>query len=148
MHTKASNSLLDTDITPASFWITLPTNYFYNNSAAGSDWYGFWFDLSKPPSELSASDDVCPRGDLPPLPPLGAFEDNTAHSNVRDGVRLFDGSVPVLGDACLYSTEAAMKKPDTSTLLRYTGYRNGRTGAISTAAAADLGFANVLVMSP
>ena len=133
LYTKASNSLLDTDTTPASFWITFPTNYFYNNSAAGSDRYGFWFDLPERPSGLLARDDVCPRGE-----PLGAFEDNTAHSNVWHGVRIFDSWVPVLGDACLYNTEAAMNQPDTATLLRYTGYRNGRTGAVSTVIDADL----------
>ena len=47
--TRKSMSLLDTDTTPASFWITFPTNYFYNNTAAGSERYGFWFDLQVRP---------------------------------------------------------------------------------------------------
>jgi len=42
--TRASNSLLNTDATPASFWITNPDNIFIDNHAAGSDRYGYWFD--------------------------------------------------------------------------------------------------------
>lgn len=45
MDTRESNSLLNTDQTPASFWITNPDNIFTNNHAAGSIRYGFWFDL-------------------------------------------------------------------------------------------------------
>jgi len=45
MGTENSFSLLNTDQTPASFWITHPNNEFQNNHAAGSDRYGFWYDL-------------------------------------------------------------------------------------------------------
>ena len=43
--TRRSDSLLNTDQSPASFWITHPDNIFRNNHAAGSDRYGFWYDL-------------------------------------------------------------------------------------------------------
>ena len=43
--TKPSNSLLNTDQTPACFWITHPDNIFTGNRCAGSKRYGFWFDL-------------------------------------------------------------------------------------------------------
>jgi hypothetical protein len=43
--TNRSWSLLNVDQTPASFWITNPDNTIINNRAAGSDRYGFWFDL-------------------------------------------------------------------------------------------------------
>ncbi len=43
--TLPSWSLMNTDQTPASFWITNPNNYFEGNHAAGSEMYGFWFDL-------------------------------------------------------------------------------------------------------
>ena len=36
MMTRPSTSLLDTDQTPATFWITHPTNYIVGNHAAGS----------------------------------------------------------------------------------------------------------------
>jgi hypothetical protein len=45
MKTKRSWSLLNTDQTPACFWITHPNNIFIDNHAAGSDRYGFWYDL-------------------------------------------------------------------------------------------------------
>ena len=45
VYTRASHSLLNTDTTPASFWITHPDNIFIGNAAAGSERYGYWFDL-------------------------------------------------------------------------------------------------------
>lgn len=42
--TKASFSLLNTDQTPACFWITHPNNILRGNHAAGSDRYGYWYD--------------------------------------------------------------------------------------------------------
>lgn len=45
INTLESWSLLNTDQTPASFWITHPDNQFIGNHAAGSNRYGFWFDL-------------------------------------------------------------------------------------------------------
>jgi hypothetical protein len=48
--TKISFSLLNTDQSPASFWITNPDNQFVNNHAAGSENYGFWFDLQEHPT--------------------------------------------------------------------------------------------------
>ena len=45
--TLRSFSLLNTDITPATFWITNPSNSFINNRAAGSGHgFGFWYGLS------------------------------------------------------------------------------------------------------
>eukprot|EP00892_Ulva_mutabilis_P008257 jgi/Ulvmu1/5803/UM025_0058.1 len=129
--TRKSMSLLDTDTTPASFWITFPTNYFYNNSAAGSERYGFWFDLQKNPTGPSHTTDICPPGE-----PLGAFEDNTAHSNVRYGLRIFNFWVPLAADrdACGWSKWWKQRYPRTATLLRYTGYKNGRTGLMMSRA--------------
>jgi hypothetical protein len=45
--TVRSWSLLNTDQTPASFWITHPDNTFTGNHAAGSDRYGYWFDTQE-----------------------------------------------------------------------------------------------------
>ena len=42
---QKSWSLLNTDQTPATFWISHPNNIFRGNHAAGSDSYGFWYDL-------------------------------------------------------------------------------------------------------
>lgn len=44
VNTKQSFSLMNTDMTPASMWISHPTNTFRNNHVAGSKYYGFWLD--------------------------------------------------------------------------------------------------------
>ena len=87
--TRASNALLTTDTTPATFWITNPDNTFSGNVAAGSDNYGFWF---KPSQFVDGASEgtpeavgVCPQGT-----PLGLFVDNVAHSNGRYGLRIYD----------------------------------------------------------
>ena len=80
-----SNSLLNTDTTPASFWITNPNNQFIDNHAAGSMRYGFWFDLQKHSTGPSESEHICPVGEK-----LGKFDGNVAHSNGRYGLRIFD----------------------------------------------------------
>jgi len=89
MMTKRSMSLLNTDQTPACFWITNPDNQFINNRAAGSDRYGFWFDLQNNPTGPSADPNYCPINDK-----LGEFRGNHAHSMGRYGLRIFHGQVP------------------------------------------------------
>ena len=83
--TKSSFSLLNTDYTPATFWITNPSNFFEKNRAAGSHFYGFWMDLPIGATGLNAGlSTICPRG-----MPLGSFKDNVSHSNGRYGFRIF-----------------------------------------------------------
>lgn len=45
MMVKRSWSGLNTDQTPAAFWITQPDNDFVENRVGGSDRYAFWYDL-------------------------------------------------------------------------------------------------------
>jgi hypothetical protein len=45
MMTMRSHSLLNTDATPACFWITNPYNNFIDNRCGGSDRYAYWYDL-------------------------------------------------------------------------------------------------------
>ncbi len=54
--------MLQTDISVASFWITHPSNHLRYNHAAGSDFYGVWYELKPHPDGPSASGDVCPMG--------------------------------------------------------------------------------------
>ena len=74
------NTLLPSDNTVASFWITNPDNSYIDNVAAGSDQVGFWLSIPQHPngaflgSELSAN--TWPR-----RTPLREFRGNTAHSN-------------------------------------------------------------------
>lgn len=77
--TRRSWSLLNTDQTPATFWITNPNNYFEGNAAGGSDRYGFWFDLDADPMETFVGvSNVHPNATK-----LGSFLNNSAHSNGR-----------------------------------------------------------------
>lgn len=43
--TRASNSFLNTDQTPGGFWITNANNILIGNTIAGSDAYGYWYDM-------------------------------------------------------------------------------------------------------
>ena len=70
--------MLNTDTTPACFWITNPTNFYFDNVCAGSEQHGFWFDLQPNPTGPSFTTSVCPQG-----MPLGAFDRNAAHSTTR-----------------------------------------------------------------
>jgi hypothetical protein len=85
----ASNALLNTDQTPAMFWITNPDNIIRNNHAAGAQNYGFWYRAEGAVNGASAAaglgDGTCPKGT-----PLLEFKGNTAHSNGRYGFRLYD----------------------------------------------------------
>lgn len=89
MKTMRSMSLLNTDQTPGNFWLTHPNNIFIDNAAAGSDRYGFWFDLQEHAMGPSADMSVCPENDK-----VGEFRGNSAHSNGRYGLRLFHNMVP------------------------------------------------------
>ncbi|KAL4484526.1 hypothetical protein ABPG74_019703 [Tetrahymena malaccensis] len=77
-------SMLQSDITPASYWITNPLNYVSNNRAAGGDFYGFWYEIKEHPDGPSARNDICPQG-----MGLGQFTNNVAHSYDRFGLRIF-----------------------------------------------------------
>ena len=89
MKTKRSWSLLNTDQTPACFWITHPYNNFVDNHAAGSDRYGYWYDLQIHSMGPSANTAVCPENAK-----VGQFSGNHAHSNGRYGLRIFHNMVP------------------------------------------------------
>jgi cell migration-inducing and hyaluronan-binding protein len=72
------NALLETDMAPATFWITNPDNIIRNNVAAGSQGHGFWYALPEHPTGPSATDQVTPRE-------MGVmeFSGNVAHSNIK-----------------------------------------------------------------
>jgi hypothetical protein len=140
--TRASGALLMSDATPATFWITNPDNVFVGNAAAGSERYGFWFDLALHPGGASATVAVCPRST-----PLGAFRDNRAHSNGRYGLRVFTTFVP-LRHACasalgeskgghssvhgLPVLDHAANPAVPARFVNLHAYKNGRCGAIAT----------------
>ena len=133
--TKRSWSLLNTDQTPASFWITHPDNQFIGNHAAGSDRYGFWFDLQTNPTGPSFDPNICPEFEQ-----LGEFTGNVAHSNGRYGLRIFHRFTPVT-NPCAASAGGAhnnREQPDPSVSVPidthfrdFLGYKNKRTAVIA-----------------
>lgn len=74
-------ALLDTDRTPATFWITNPANDLVGNAAAGSEGFGIWYDLPEHPTGKSETDQVWPR-----RTPLGRFSDNVIHTTTKTGM--------------------------------------------------------------
>lgn len=117
-------SLLNTDQTPAAFWITHPDNIFRRNHAAGSDRYGFWFDTQTHSMGPSFSLDICPENSR-----LGEFTDNVAHSVGRYGLRIFHNLNP-------REFPCQAISDDNPTVPAYFdnffGYRCGRNGIIAS----------------
>jgi hypothetical protein len=131
--TKKSWSLLNSDQTPASFWITHPDNIFRGNHAAGADNYGFWFDTKPNPTGPSFDPNVCPENS-----PLGEFTNNVAHSNGRYGLRLFHKLNPRLypcsdiKDDPSNTADRYWKNPlIPAVFTNFTSYKNRRNGAIA-----------------
>ena len=74
------NTLLPSDNTVASYWITNPDNSFIDNVAAGSDQTGFWFSLPMHPQGQFQGTEIA-KNTWPRRTPLRAFKGNVAHSN-------------------------------------------------------------------
>src|SRR5580692_3389787 len=84
------NTLLPSDNTVASYWITNPDNSFIDNVAAGSDENGFWLSLPEHPQGKFKDSEVS-KTIWPKRTPLRAFRGNVAHSNF-DGF-MFDRNI-------------------------------------------------------
>ena len=134
--TRSSFSLLNTDQTPASFWITHPDNIFTGNHAAGSERYGFWFDTQDNPINGSFTPTICPKNSK-----IGEFRDNTAHSNGKYGLRIFHSLAPRERpcDAWTYDNSnplaAGAPYPNNPSIPavfeNFVGWSNGEVGAIA-----------------
>ena len=90
MSFHGKNTLLPSDNTVASFWITNPDNSFIDNVAAGSDENGFWLSLPEHPQGQFKDSEVS-KTIWPRRTPLRAFRGNVAHSNF-DGF-MFDRNI-------------------------------------------------------
>jgi hypothetical protein len=84
------NTLLPSDNTVSSFWITNPDNSFIDNVAAGSDETGFWLSLPEHPNGAFLGSEVS-LNTWPRRTPMRAFRGNVSHSNF-DGF-MFDRNI-------------------------------------------------------
>jgi len=134
MMVKRSWSLLNTDQTPACFWLTNPDNNLVGNHAAGSDRYGYWYDLQIHSIGPSANTDICPENER-----AGENRNNHAHSVGRYGLRIFHNMVsrekpcePVADwDPMMPADPYHENRPYTNDFSNFTGWKNGRNCAIA-----------------
>jgi len=132
--TKRSWSLLNTDQSPACYWITHPFNNFLYNRCGGSDRYAYWYDLQVHAMGPSANTAVCPENDK-----VGIFKDNHAHSCGRYGLRIFHQMIPrkypcrpIEPDWTKEGAEVYWKNPPiTAYFDGLTSWKNGRLGAVT-----------------
>lgn len=89
-----SSSLLNDDVTPASFWVTNPNNTIQHNAAAGGTHFGYWYRMHQHPDGPSFTPNVCPQN-----VPLGVFRNNSAHSFGWFGLWIFESYFP-MKDSC------------------------------------------------
>lgn len=127
INSLSSFHMLQTDITVAGFWVTNPYNTFRRNHAAGSDFYGIWYEIKEHPDGPSATSDICPMGMQ-----LGESKDNFAHSNRRFGLRIFKLSArqyPCLPTKDETSVDPYLTNPAIHSLFEnYVLWRNEECG--------------------
>ena len=78
----------ETDDTPATFWISNPSNDYEGNVATGSQGHAFWMELRPEPRGPHVIMDT-PEDDMnPQTMPLTMFRNNVAHSNMEQALKI------------------------------------------------------------
>jgi hypothetical protein len=122
MLTRAADpkyAVLETDLLPATFWISNPANTVRGNVAAGSQGTGFWYSLSPHPTGPSATVSIWPRRAA-----LGEFSANVTHTNEMNG--LF---VDILHNPPGVTEAPNYNPPVIADFKTLTTYKNRRRGA-------------------
>ena len=101
---RGSSSLLNVDITPATFWSVNPNNTIRRNAAAGGTHFGFWYRLPNHPTGPSFTTSISPIH-----LPLGEFSGNSAHSFGWYGLWVFPSYFPGDNDVCKEEKPAVFK---------------------------------------
>jgi len=98
---RASSSLLNVDITPATFWVVNPNNIIRNNAAAGGTHFGYWYRIPLNPTGPSFTSSMCPQKQR-----VLEFSDNSAHSFGWYGLWIFPEYTPTVSGSCGDNTHA------------------------------------------
>jgi len=81
-------SIAESDMFPATFWISNPKNFFLGNVAAGGEDNGFWYEmlaiLRGPSQKKDPTYSLNPSSFV-----FGHFKDCVTHSNGGDGFKLY-----------------------------------------------------------
>src|SRR6188508_2906098 len=128
------DTLLPSDNTVASYWITNPDNVYRDNVAAGSDENGFWLSLPEHPNGQFQDTEIS-KATWPRRTKFREFKGNTAHSNYDSF--MFDRNInpnntfSVTGDSHWgrENPADASSKPVESVFENLTAYKN-RNGGI------------------
>jgi len=130
---RRSWSILNTDQTPAGFWITHPNNHLIGNHIGGSDRYGIWYDLKPKPQGPSAHMKLCPHYSR-----VGINDNNAAHSVGRYGLRIFHEMQPRKYPCAPFTYDEMNKEdpywtnpPIETNINNFTSWKNNRDGAIA-----------------
>ena len=114
--------------------MTGPQNNLVGNHAAGSDRYGYWYDLQIHSIGPSANTEICPEGQR-----MGENRFNHAHSVGRYGTRIFHSMIsrekecePVPSfDGNNLDDPYHENRPYTDYFYNFTGWKNGRNCLIA-----------------
>ncbi|XP_036421459.1 fibrocystin-L-like [Colossoma macropomum] len=112
---KQSTSLLNDDLTPASYWVTNPNNTIRHNAAAGGTHFGFWYRMHDHPDGPSYDSNICQK-----RAPLGEFYNNTVHSQGWFGLWIFQEFFPTQQGTCGSYT------PQPAVFRKFTSWNNDK----------------------